>query len=66
MGCPARTPRGKWIQAGLRALATGGPDAVRVELLAKDLPERGVASPAVEVTLPEVQAAQQGQGNISL
>jgi AcrR family transcriptional regulator len=37
MAAPTRTPRSKWIQAGLRALATGGPDAVRVELLAKDL-----------------------------
>ncbi|MFG1925427.1 TetR/AcrR family transcriptional regulator [Cryptosporangium sp. NPDC048952] len=32
-----RTPRGKWIEAGLEALATGGPDAVRVEALAKQL-----------------------------
>jgi AcrR family transcriptional regulator len=32
-----RTPRDKWIDAGLRALAAGGPDAVRVEVLAKDL-----------------------------
>ncbi|WP_035855617.1 TetR/AcrR family transcriptional regulator [Cryptosporangium arvum] len=32
-----RTPRGKWIEAGLQALATGGPDAVRVEALAKQL-----------------------------
>jgi hypothetical protein len=37
MAAPTRTPRSKWIQAGLRALATGGPNAVRVELLAKDL-----------------------------
>jgi AcrR family transcriptional regulator len=37
MAAPTRTPRSKWIQAGLRALAAGGPDAVRVELLAKDL-----------------------------
>jgi AcrR family transcriptional regulator len=33
----ARTPRESWIEAGLRALATGGPDAVRVEALAKGL-----------------------------
>jgi AcrR family transcriptional regulator len=33
----ARTPRGKWIDEGLRALAAGGPDAVRIELLAKAL-----------------------------
>lgn len=32
-----RTPREKWIDAGLRALASGGPKAVRVEALAKDL-----------------------------
>lgn len=32
-----RTPREKWIEEGLRALASGGPDAVRVEALAKGL-----------------------------
>lgn len=32
-----RTPRNSWIEAGLRALATGGPDAVRVEALARNL-----------------------------
>jgi AcrR family transcriptional regulator len=32
-----RTPREGWIEAGLAALATGGPDAVRVEALAKQL-----------------------------
>jgi AcrR family transcriptional regulator len=32
-----RTPREKWIEEGLRALATGGPEAVRVEVLAKRL-----------------------------
>lgn len=32
-----RTPRGEWVEAGLRALATGGVDAVRVEALAKSL-----------------------------
>jgi AcrR family transcriptional regulator len=32
-----RTPRARWIEAGLEALATGGPDAVRVEALAKRL-----------------------------
>lgn len=32
-----RTPRGKWIEAGLRTLAEGGVDAVRVEALAKSL-----------------------------
>lgn len=32
-----RTPRGAWIAAALRALATGGPDAVRVEALASSL-----------------------------
>ena len=34
---PARTPRGKWIDEGLRALASGGPDAVRIESLARAL-----------------------------
>ena len=32
-----RTPRDRWIEEGLRALADGGPDAVRVEVLAKAL-----------------------------
>jgi AcrR family transcriptional regulator len=32
-----RTPRGTWIDAALQALATGGPDAVRVEALAVSL-----------------------------
>lgn len=36
MGSP-RTPRDRWIEEGLRALADGGPDAVRVEVLAKRL-----------------------------
>lgn len=33
----ARTPRQSWIDEGLRVLAEGGPDAVRVEALAKNL-----------------------------
>jgi AcrR family transcriptional regulator len=32
-----RTPRSKWIEEGLRALASGGPDAVRIETLAQAL-----------------------------
>ena len=32
-----RTPQSTWIDAGLQALAAGGPDAVRVDLLAKAL-----------------------------
>jgi AcrR family transcriptional regulator len=32
-----KTPRSGWVEAGLRALATGGPDAVRVEALAESL-----------------------------
>lgn len=32
-----RTPRNGWIDEGLRALAAGGPDAVRVEALARTL-----------------------------
>jgi AcrR family transcriptional regulator len=33
----ARTPRTRWIEEGLRALAAGGPDAVRIEPLARAL-----------------------------
>ncbi len=32
-----RTPRRSWVDAGLHALAVGGPDAVRIEALAKGL-----------------------------
>ena len=32
-----RTPRSSWIDAGLGALAAGGPDAVRIEPLARAL-----------------------------
>jgi AcrR family transcriptional regulator len=32
-----RTPRSSWIEEGLRALAAGGPDAVRIEPLARAL-----------------------------
>lgn len=32
-----RTPREDWVRAALRALASGGPDAVRVEALAREL-----------------------------
>ncbi len=32
-----RTPREKWVEAGLRALGAGGVDAVRIEALAKQL-----------------------------
>ncbi len=32
-----RTPRSAWVDEGLRALAAGGPDAVRVEVLARAL-----------------------------
>lgn len=37
MAPPVRTPRRQWIEAGLRALAAGGPDAVRIEPLAESL-----------------------------
>jgi AcrR family transcriptional regulator len=37
MAPPTRTPRSSWIEAGLRALASGGPDAVRIDVLAKEL-----------------------------
>ena len=32
-----RTPRTSWIEEGLRALSSGGPDAVRIEALAQAL-----------------------------
>ncbi len=32
-----RTPRSRWIDEGLRALAAGGPDAVRIEPVARAL-----------------------------
>jgi AcrR family transcriptional regulator len=32
-----RTPRGSWIEEGLRALGRGGPEAVRIESLAQAL-----------------------------
>jgi AcrR family transcriptional regulator len=32
-----RTPRSRWIDVGLQVLAAGGPDAVRVEVLARRL-----------------------------
>jgi AcrR family transcriptional regulator len=37
MAAITRTPRSTWIEEGLRALAAGGPDAVRVEVLAQAL-----------------------------
>ncbi len=37
MAAPTRTPPGSWIDAGLRALGAGGPDAVRIDLLARTL-----------------------------
>jgi AcrR family transcriptional regulator len=37
MAAPTRTPRSTWIEEGLRALAVGGPDAVRIDALAKAL-----------------------------
>jgi AcrR family transcriptional regulator len=37
MAAPTRTPRRRWIEEGMRALAAGGPDAVRIEPLAKAL-----------------------------
>jgi AcrR family transcriptional regulator len=37
MAAPTRTPRTSWIDEGLRALAAGGPDAVRIEALARAL-----------------------------
>jgi AcrR family transcriptional regulator len=37
MPAPTLTPRGRWIDEGLNALAAGGPDAVRIEPLARTL-----------------------------
>ncbi len=37
MPAPTRTPRELWLDEGLRALAAGGPNAVRVETLAQAL-----------------------------
>jgi AcrR family transcriptional regulator len=37
MPAQARTPRQDWIAAGLNALARGGPEAVRIEPLAREL-----------------------------
>jgi AcrR family transcriptional regulator len=37
VAAPTRTPRTRWIDEGLRALAAGGPDAVRIEALADAL-----------------------------
>ena len=37
MAARTRTPRTSWIEEGLKALARGGPDAVRIEPLAQAL-----------------------------
>jgi AcrR family transcriptional regulator len=37
MAPPTRTPRNRWIEEGLSALGAGGPDAVRIEVLAQAL-----------------------------
>ena len=37
MAAVTRTPRSTWIQEGMRVLAAGGPDAVRIEALARAL-----------------------------
>jgi len=37
MPAPTRTTRAAWVDAGLAALAEGGPDAVRVDVLAQTL-----------------------------
>jgi AcrR family transcriptional regulator len=37
MPAPTRTTRDAWIDAGLAALADGGPDAVRIDVLAQTL-----------------------------
>jgi AcrR family transcriptional regulator len=35
MPATTRTPRERWVEEGLRALAAGGPDAVRVDVLTR-------------------------------
>jgi AcrR family transcriptional regulator len=37
MAPPTQTPRNRWLEEGLSALAAGGPDAVRIESLAQAL-----------------------------
>ena len=37
MARPTQTPPSRWIEEGLRALSAGGPEAVRVEALARAL-----------------------------
>ena len=37
MAAITRTPRSRWVEEGLRALGAGGPDSVRVEVLAQAL-----------------------------
>jgi AcrR family transcriptional regulator len=37
MAAPTRTPRSQWIEHGLKALAAGGPNAVRIEPIAQAL-----------------------------
>ena len=37
MAAPVRAPRASWIEEGFKALAAGGPDAVRIEKLAQTL-----------------------------
>jgi AcrR family transcriptional regulator len=37
MAATTRTPRERWIEEGLRALAAGGPETVRIEPLAQSL-----------------------------
>jgi AcrR family transcriptional regulator len=37
MAPPTRTPRNRWIEEGLRALGSGGPEAVRIEPLSRAL-----------------------------
>ena len=49
MAAITRTPRSRWIEEGLLALAAGGPDAVRVEVLAQAL---GVTSSPDDCTRP--------------
>jgi hypothetical protein len=64
MAPPTRTPGSEWIRQALRALAGGGPDAVRIEPLAKELgvSRGGFARAMTAKTLDDVFAGPQENG----
>jgi len=57
MAAPTRIPRSTWIAQGLRALAAGGPDAVRIESLAQEL---GVSRGGFYWQFPDRRALLEG------